>query len=280
MSKLITYEQHALTELRAWQAEPPSWGTRLLAKPSGAVSQVVQVLVPPEALRVALEGANRLALKLGSRKSLLERAGVASLEELRAQPLEVCDRLTTREIGRAMAMGGAGGAAFGIAGAFGLVADVPTLLTLAMRTIHRIGYCYGEDASAATARRLSIGIFALVSANSMDEKQAALEALQHKGGGGLVSAAWRDGVERVAERELAKEATIYSMQNLARSIGVNLGKRKAAGTIPLLGAAVGATVNAWYLMDTAKTARFVFQERWLKERHPRLRMPALMNQGV
>ena len=265
MSALTPYEQKTLRELRAWQAEIPSWGTRLLAKPGSKVAQVVQVLVPPVALRAALEGADRLARRLSDQRSILKRAGVAAIAELRDRSLETNDRLALSVSRRALALGGATGALFGVAGAAGLVADVPTLLTLAFRTIHRIGLCYGEALPKNDERRLGIGIFALVSANSMEEKQAALQALNTEGGV-LVDAAWRDGVERVTERELAKEATVYSLQNLARSIGLNLGKRKAVGVIPVVGAAVGGAVNAWYLNDVARTARYVFQERWLRDR--------------
>jgi hypothetical protein len=155
---------------------------------------------------------------------------------------------------------------FGIAGAAGLIADVPALLTLAMRTIHRIGLCYGEEPDDGVERRLAVAVFALVSANSAGEKQAALNALQRNEA--LLDVAWREGVERVTERQLAKEATTYSLQNLARAIGLNLGKRKAAGVVPVVGAAVGGAVNAWYLADVAQAARCVFQERWLRERYP------------
>ena len=261
---LTAYEQKILKELRDWQAEMPGWGTRLLAKPGSKVANVVQVLIPPAALRAALEGADRLARKLSDQRSILKRAGVASLAELRERPLETNDRLALSVSRRALALGGAAGAVFGIAGAAGLVADIPTLLTLAFRTIYRTGLCYGEELPEAGTRRIGIGIFALVSANSMEEKQAALTALQSEGEG-MADAAWRDGVERVTERELAKEATIFSLQNLARSIGLNLGQRKAAGSIPVLGAAVGGAVNAWYLNDVARTARYVFQERWLRD---------------
>lgn len=266
---LTAYELSVLEEIRAWEAEPPGWGTRLLAKPGSKVAKAVQVLVPTSALRAALSGADRLGRKLSDERSVLKRAGVRSLAELRRQPLETCDALARTVGRRAQALGGATGALFGLAGAAGLVADVPTLLTLALRTIHRTGFCYGEHLDPAHERALAIGIFALVSANSADEKLAALHALHL--GGALVDAAWRDGVERVAERELAKDATALSLQTLARSMGINLGKRKVAGTVPVLGAAIGGAVNAWYLADVARTARYVFQERWLRARHPGIR---------
>jgi len=263
---MTPYEQKVLRQVHAWQAEPPGWGSRLLAKPGSTVAEVVQVLVPATALRAALEGADRLGRKLSDERSILKRAGVARLSELREQPLEANDRLARSVARRALALGGATGAVFGVAGAAGLVADVPTLLTLAMRTIHRIGLCYGEKPAAGDERRLALGIFALVSANSAEEKALAVQAV--RAGATLLDPALRDGIERVTERELAKEATVYSLQNLARAIGLNLGKRKVAGSIPVVGAAVGAAVNAWYLSDVAQAARYTFQERWLRERYP------------
>jgi EcsC protein family len=267
------YEQKALKRLRAWQAEAPGWGTRLLARPGSKVAEVVQVLVPTGALRAALDGADRLGRKLSDERSILKRAGVADLAAMRELPLDALDRHARTVSRRALALGGASGAVFGIAGAAGLVADVPALLTIAMRTIHRLGLCYGEKPAAGDERRLGLGIFALVSANSLAEKQLAVAAL--RAGAPMLDAAWRDGVERVTEREIAKEATVYSLQNLARAIGVNLGKRKVAGSIPVVGAAVGAVVNAWYLSDVAQAARYTFQERWLHERYPAAKLAKL-----
>jgi hypothetical protein len=271
-TNMTPYEQKVLKEIRAWQAEAPGWGTRALAKPGAKVAQLVEVLVPTGALRAALEQADRLGRRLSDERSIVQRAGVRSVDEMRSLPLKRCDELARSVARRASMMGGGTGALFGIAGGYGLVADVPTLLTLALRTIHRIGFCYGERPDATGERQLSVGIFALVSANSLDEKAVALAALRGHAAA-LRDAAWRDGVERVAERELAKEAAVYSLQNLAQKIGVNLGKRKIAGSIPVLGAAVGAAVNAWYLGDVAKTARHVFQERWLGGKYPALARP-------
>ena len=259
------YEQRQLKQLRKWQAQKPDWGTRLLAKPTGIAGQVVQKLVPVSAIQAALNGINTVALKLSSERSLAQAAGVSEIEQLRNKPLEVCDRLALREQRRAMAMGGAGGAVFGVVGFAGLAVDVPTLLTLVMRTIHRTGLCYGETVE----RDLIIGIFALASANSADEKTAALAALESELED-MDHAAVRDGLERAAERELAKEAAVFSLQTLAQRVGVNLGKRKIAGGVPILGAVVGSAVNAWYVRDIAQIAQRVFQERWLKTKYPDL----------
>lgn len=264
-AELTAYERGQLAQLREWQQQQPDLGTRVLAKPSAGAAKLMQNVIPVSALRSALKGFERAAQKLGGPRAILRRGGVTTLAELREQPLQACDRLAKFEQRTAMGFAGASGAALGIAGAAGLLVDVPALITQALRVIYRIGLCYGEDLLAEPNKGLSIGVFALVSANTTEEKQTALKALTVQGD--LLDAAWRDGVERAAERELAKEAAVFSLQALASRIGVQLSKRKAAGSIPVLGAAVGGAVNAWYMRDVAQAARHVFQERWLRAKY-------------
>jgi hypothetical protein len=268
MEAMTVYERGQLAQLRAWQAEAPGWGTRLLARPSSSAAQVVQAVVPVGALRATLKGFEKAARKLGGTRAVLRRAGVASLAELREVTLQNCDRLAKFEERTAMSFAGVTGAGLGAFGAAGMVVDVPALITQAMRVIHRIGLCYGEDLLAQEDQGLAIGIFALVSANSAEEKRTALTALRERGD--LLDAAWRDGVERVAERELAKEAAVFSLQTLAGRIGLHLDIRRAPGTVPILGAVAGAAVNTWYIREVAQAARVVFQERWLRSKYGEL----------
>lgn len=266
---MTPYETQQFASIGRWQAEPPGWGSRLLARPGSRIAQAVQSLVPVEALKAALLGVNHLAQRLSDEQALIKRARVSTLADLHEGPLETCDRLMRIEQRWAAGMGGAGGAAFGVAGAAGMVADVPALLTLALRTIHRVGLCYGDDPLDGERSRLAIAVFALASANSLEEKSTAVRAIRDYGRG-VLDAALRDGIERVAEREIAKEAAVFSLQNLAHRLGINLGQRKAAGMVPVLGAVIGASVNAWYLYDVAQVSRYVFQERWLRRRYPDL----------
>lgn len=264
---MTEYERLQLEQLRRWEQESPGWGTRLLAKPGSNAAKTVNAVVPVSALRAALSGLNGVAFRYSGRDAVLKTAAVDELQQLRQQPLESCDRLAKRIERRAMVMAGAGGAVFGLAGVAGLVVDVPALLGLALRSIHRTALCYGEEGLDETHKATAIGIFALASANSREEKAAALAALRTRGD--LLDAAWRDGVERVAEREMAKEAAVFSLQTLASRIGLQLGKRKVLGVVPVLGAAVGASMNAWYIHDISSVARYVYQERWLRAKYPK-----------
>jgi hypothetical protein len=265
LAHLTPYEQQRLAEIRSWHAAAPDWGTRVMSRPSRVAAFAAQRLVPVEALRASLRTLDRFAGRVSGQRDVLRAAGAETLEQLAQRPLEQCDQLARRIERRAMLMAGAGGAALGVGGAAGMVADVPSLLTLALRTIHRSAYCYGENWCEGHDRALSIGVFALASANSMEEKQGAFAAL--RGGHALLDAAWRDGVERVAEREMAKDAAQFSMQALAARIGTHLGTRKAKGAVPVIGAVIGGAVNAGYIHDIAQVARYVLQERWLRRRY-------------
>jgi hypothetical protein len=176
-----------------------------------------------------------------------------------------CDELVQRVQWQATGIAAGSGALTGLAGLAGMVADVPALLTLSLHTIHRIGICYGYDTLGEAERPYAVGVFALASANTMEEKQDALRALDEAGGQPDV-AAWRDGLERAAQRELSKNAAVLTLHNLARQLGINLGRRKAATALPVLGALVGGVVNAWYLRDLSGAARHAFQSRRLRER--------------
>jgi hypothetical protein len=126
--------------------------------------------------------------------------------------------------------------------------------------------CYGEDLAAPERRRLPVAVFALASANSMREKQEALEAIDTVVQAGD-SAAAIDGISRAAQRELAKDSVAFSLNNLGKSLARNLGWRKAGETLPVVGALVGGSVNAWYLNELAHAAQYTFQLRWLRQKY-------------
>jgi len=269
MSPLNQYEHEQLALIRAWRGRQPGLATRTIGQATGPLTNAVEKMVPTLALRLALDAAHATAVRFADRRSILKRAGVADIEALRQVELEACDQLARRVSRRAAALGGGSGALFGIAGGLGLVADLPTLLTLTFRTIHRVGLCYGEDLAAPERRRLPVAVFALASANSMEEKEQALEAIDSVGESddSVDSAAGVDGISRAAQRELAKDSVAFSLNNLGKSLARNLGWRKAGESLPLVGALVGGSVNAWYLHDLARSAQYTFQLRWLRQKY-------------
>lgn len=258
MSEPEDYEQRCRAELARWQNEPPGVIAQGMDRVLAPAVRAVQAMVPEAAFRTALEASDRLALRIAARERLLQRAGLADLAAVRELPLERNDELFRSTRRRALQLAAGSGAATGVAGAAGLAFDVPALLTLALNSIHRAGFCYGYD-SAAEA--LALPIFALASANTLAEKQQAWEALQSQQR--ATDAALRDGLERAAQRELGKQAAVTGLQTLARQFGLNLGRRKAFSVVPILGAVVGGSVNAWYMYDLCNAARYAFIARRL-----------------
>jgi hypothetical protein len=270
---LTGHEQKVLAQLRRWHKRTPGLLAQGFAQATGPVVRLVQVLVPEQVVQSALHGASAAAARFAMADGILERADADSIAELRATPLDECDALVEKVQRQAVGMAVGGGVVTGAAGLPGLAVDVPALLTLSLHTIHRTGLCYGYDMLGSEERAFAIGVFALASANSMAEKRVALRAL-HETFADENVAAWRDGLERAAQRELSKEAAVFSVQNLARQLGVNLTRRKMAVALPVIGAVIGGAVNAWYMRDLGLTARYVFQGRRLIEKGVALLSPA------
>lgn len=269
-TELNAYERRQWNAIERWRVAQPDWGTRTMRTPTRIASFAAQKIVPTGVLRGVLRGVDHAAGWSAVRRDVLKAAEVDDLDALRNASLEKCDLLAQRVEIRAMALGVSGGALFGLAGAPGMAADIPTLLALALRTIHRTAYCYGEDWRAPERRGLAIGVFALASANTLEEKQTAWDAWCDAAD--LFAEAWRDGVERAAERHLAKGAAQYSIKAMADRIGFNLARRSVfgLGLVPVIGAVIGGAINAGYLQDIAAVAQRALQYRWLSANHPAL----------
>lgn len=55
------------------------------------------------------------------------------------------------------------------------------------------------------------------------------------------------------------------IKKLAKQLGINLTKRKAMQLIPVVGAGIGAAVNASYMRDVIWSARRTYQKRWIAD---------------
>jgi uncharacterized protein (DUF697 family) len=261
---LTVYESKQLAAINDWKTEEPS----VLSKATGIVAAplawLVQKVIPEKAIQVALDAANWAGCQLADRGDILRDGDVSQITELRSKSLELSDRLADKAhdwaIGMATVEGGAAGA-FGLPG---MAADIPAIVTLALRTVHKIGLCYGYESSTEEDKNFVIGILSASGANSVKEKVEALFALRSIQQI-LIKQTWKKMSEKAAVQQMSKEGAIIGVRNVAKQLGINLTKRKALQAIPLIGAGVGASMNAWYIKDVGWAARRVFQERWLAE---------------
>jgi len=248
------YERAQIDEIRAWRHEPPGVIERAGAVALSPVARIVTSLVPAAAIEAALRASDWMATKT---IPTTETQADAELHQLDA------DARAIRKW--AIAYAGSEGALAGAVGLFSLPVDLPAIITLSLRTIRRIGATYGYAATGEEERQFIYAVLSIASANSVQQKRAALQTLQ-----GLetrmLAHNWAAIGERAARRGMGAETILLLARDVAEQLGFNLTKRKALTAIPLIGAAMGATVNGWYMRDIAAAAQRSYQHRWLQDR--------------
>ena len=225
---------------------------------------LVRQIVPEKAMVAAIEGCNAAGEYLADQNDLIREAGIKSISGLRKKDIQLSDGLADSCQNWAIGIAAAEGAVTGAGGIFAAPIDIPAIITLAFRTIHKVGLCYGFECKGRAEAQFVLGIIAASGANTMEEKIVALttlKAIERV----LITQTWKKMGEKTAETMLSKEGAIVAIRSLAKQLGVNLTKRRALAAIPFIGAAVGGTVNAWYIKEVGWAARRAFQERWLLE---------------
>ncbi len=262
--QLTKYEHDQVKEIKKWKAEEPSVVSKTFGVILSPVTWLIDKIIPNAAIRGVLDFSSSAAEWLTDTKDILRDAGITSVSDLKTHDLEKSDTLANEvhnwAIGLATAEGGATGA-FGLPG---MVADIPAVIVLALRTIHKIGVCYGFEVNTKHDKEFVLAILATSGANDMGEKLAALTTLRTVEVA-IAKQTWKQLGQKAATNQMGKETGIIGIKSLAKQLGINLTKRKALQAIPAIGALVGASVNGWYIKEVGWAARRAFQERWLVE---------------
>lgn len=256
-------QQYAL--IKAWENEEPGVVSKTFGKLLSPVGKLISVVVPEKVIESAINAANAAAQYLTDTDDVLRDGNVESIEELRTKDLKLCDEMADSVHNWAVGIATAEGVAGGFVGLPGLVADIPFITTLALRTIHKIGVCYGYVADVSNAeeeKAFVLGVLAAANASTLGEKASFILGLKQISL--LIQRnAWKKLAEMGSASFLAK--SIVSVRQAAKLIGVNLTKRKASQSIPFIGGAVGAALNASFINDIAWAARRSYQRRWLED---------------
>lgn len=256
-------QQYAL--IKEWENEEPGVVSKTFGKLLSPVGKIISAVVPESVIESAINAANAAAQYLTDTADVLRDGNVESIEELRTKDLKLCDQMADSVHNWAVGIATAEGATVGATGLPGLAADIPFITTLALRTIHKIGVCYGYVADANNAeeeKAFVLGVLAAANASTLGEKAGFILGLKQISV--LIQRnAWKKLAEMGSVSLLAK--SIVSVRQAAKLIGVNLTKRKASQSIPFIGGAVGAALNASFINDIAWAARRSYQRRWLEE---------------
>lgn len=261
---LTHYEKQQLLLINKWKNEEPSVVNQAFGKALKPISWAIEKVIPEKAIQGLLDGANEVGRFFADKNDIIRDGKVTKLEDLKNKDLKLSDQLANEVHNWAIGLATTEGGVAGFFGLPGTVVDVPTVITFALRTIHKIGLCYGIDCKTEQDKKFVLGILAASGANSVEEKTAAILALRSIQNT-IAKQTWKKMAEKAAQQPFGREAAILAVKNLAKQLGINISKRKALQAIPFIGAVVGASSNGWYIKDVGWAARRAFQERWLLE---------------
>lgn len=180
---------------------------------------------------------------------------VKGLTDIHAQPLQTVQQVSLHYRKKGEWLSAAEGAATGVGG-FALIAvDAVALITLQLRTIQQVGYCYGYDMSSPEEKLFAAKL--LIEAYkhpSTKDRKAVL--MQMKWAAQLLK-----GSTPISF--LNKKLFANGISKAAQIIGLKLGTRKAAQLVPFIGAAVGGYLNKRVMKDIAEIADEVYRDRFL-----------------
>lgn len=243
-----TMLSRVLAEQDAYRDAPPSAFPRLVRSVAKPVTILTNRLIPPEAIEAALKAAD-WAASASIRKAAISHdfADLGACEEAAAD-------IRRWALGYAATSGGAAG----VFGAVGLAVDVPATIALALRTARLTGLCYGFGGDTTSERVFILDTLQLAGANSREEKAQALARLAADRTD-LPAETWGRIVKLTGQTAGAQAAS----KRVAQALGANLSARKVGQLAPVVGAAIGASVNAAFQNDVARGAQHAYRERWL-----------------
>jgi len=261
---LSEYEKEQIRAIKKWKKEESGVVNTALSYVMFPICRLIQSLVPASTIQGVIDGTNAAALWLTDEADILKKSAVKDIEELRTKGIMTSDKLANDVHNWAIGLASAEGVGMGVWGFYALAVDIPFILTLALRSIHKIGLCYGYKAKEEKDRQFVLTVLSVSGANSAREKADALNILQTIDIM-VAKQTLKTIAEKAAQQQLSKEAVVISMKNLGRQIGINILERKVLQAIPAIGAVVGGSVNSWFINDVGWAARRAFQERWFMD---------------
>jgi hypothetical protein len=263
-TNLGEYEKEQIRAIEEWKNEKPSVIVSVFGVVMFPISLLIQTFVPRSAIRRAISGTSWAAERFADEGDVMRKGGVSEIDVLRTKDLKLSDKLANEIHNWAIGIASAEGVGSGMWGIYGLALDIPFIITFALRTIHKIGLCYGYKNNDEKGRQFVLALLSAAGANTASERADAVKMLRVIDIM-IAKQTLKTVTEKAVERQLAKETVMIGVKNLGKQLGINITERKILQAIPAIGAVVGASINGWFINDVGWAARRAFQERWLIE---------------
>ena len=265
------YRNKVKEEINAWEKEGPGYLSNVTSFVLWPAMKAAELLIPEGVSQVvskAIEGClntllwgadytfsdkDVIATLTEKNNSLTSLKAIYNSDDLENMDLSA-DYYWNQNLVAAIAQGGV----YGFTGLVGLAANIPTLYTIVFRCIQQIALCYGFDTSKDDEKVFMLGILSIASASDVASKQAAMVFMRQIQVD-IAKKTWK----KLAE-EGGRAAIGPLVRQAAKSIGINLTKRKALMLVPAIGAIIGASFDGMYLQDIARAAKNCYRKRKLE----------------
>ncbi len=241
MIPLNEYEARQADEIAAWKSERPSLVMAAFRSLSRPLSQLASRAVPHDRFQALVSKAETMSQRFGGPEEIARLAGVHDIGELRRRPLEECDRLAMTISSPAQREAMIEGAVAGLGGVVTEALNIPILLAAALRSIYRVGYCYGYRLDHETDRLYVLTTLELSAADDPARRQALFEQLK-------VLVQPEDQVQPAIEQ--------VSLDGVEEDLIEDL----AFGVVPILGDVTSILMDYDFIRRVDISARRVFQE--------------------
>lgn len=286
---LTPYEERQVALIQEWLNSPPSyfvqgyrhaketigWAARKIL-PEGTPEKVIEYVdvvgamvrrvIPAGAIEGAINANIWLAEQWIDDRSVLHDLDAQNFEELASYDLERLDIVANTVQNWAIGYAGLTGGAAGAGGIFAAVPGVAAVINISMRTVRKIGLCYGYHATDHLERHFMLEVLALAGGSGDQAAKLGSAKLLREMQLMVARTTWKSMAEKAAQDTASKEAFLTALRAGAKKIGVDLTKKRALTAVPIVGGGVGFLLDGNYLRQVGWTARHCYQRRWLIDR--------------
>ena len=237
------YEAAQIREIAAWKASRPSRLAKLVDSLTSPVTWVVGHVVPRRVVARLVSSMETIAARSDVQSDVARAADVADIRDLASASLDDCDRLAGLFSARAERFAMVEGAAASLGGP---LVHVPQQLIAALRSIARIGHCYGYPLTEPFEHGVVIDILELSMIQEEKPRIAMIELLH-------------EAID--ARQDSINDEGDYLMRASRAMLA-----EQALDFIPVVGSAGAFLFDSQFMHAVDETARRIFQERWLRDR--------------
>ena len=239
---LTPYEQYAIQKVAEWKSSRPSSLTIFVDTFTKPITWAVGHCVPKSVVTNLVSSLEVMASKADGVRDILVAAKIRDVSEMFVKSLEECDTIAKHLSLRAERFSMVEGMATEFAGP---AVSVPRQLLSALRSIAKIGHCYGYRLDRKIDRGTVIDILEIAMLQEPEERQQVLAALH-------------------AALDAKKDPSLGQADVLARTTRAMIAE-ETLDMIPVVGTAMAFIFDNTFMHHVDDTARYVFKERWLRD---------------